>query len=834
MSNRKVGIILLNFNGSEFLKYALDSLLRAKTNVAFEAGVIDNGSEAKDAAAAQKHFDAYQKNGGKGFFIRSEKNLGFSGGNNVVLKKFLEDPEISHVCFLNSDVLVTDYWLEYLTDDDYDVTGPVTNATGNEQTVSVDYEVQLNADAYETVNRFSYYRHEVFGGLVFETDILYFFNTVFARRVIDKIGLLDERFYPGSFEDIDYCLRIKQAGFKQMVIRGCFVHHFGSGSFSKLDMPDRVNISNVNRQRFEEKWNTKWEGDTWRMLQSCRQDLSQFGTKELDTRSEALICKTVMAAETLIKNWETGIQWYQSEQYAESIIRQHEQIKAAREQSGTAAPSDGQVAPVYTLQNGVTYVQSIRGKDLVYLLAKKIQQKLYQLLHLPRAEQLREQVFVFPQYPNPTQPLGFMSGKEMIRRILRLMLIKLGLKKEKKVHIELENGCVTTEAKASLEAQYPEIAQLMEKLSQTEKKVSIHAPIFTPENERDGYIQRIKRVDEEIFDDYLRVYFLEDGKKEERLNTTVVDDTHYFITYNSHDPEQRKIVFAIAELCGLLYIHSINRFMTDSVNVEMCQLLGSDKIKTIWDVHGSVPEEYLMYGSETGKQIGDELESFFYHHINVIVVVNNAMKKHLIRKHGKCNARFVVLPIFNIDVTKQYNTSDLADNRQKEQATVVYAGGTQKWQNVELMQSIMDSTWQQYSYKMFVPNPAEFLSMWKDKKAQNVTVDSKSPEELAAEYMGCDYGFVLRDPVVVNQVACPTKIIEYIQYGIVPIMKTAEIGDFLELGMEYVDYQVCAEGKLPQEDARRSMAEKNYSILHKLQDSYKTGIASLREEIAAD
>lgn len=838
MSNRKVGIVLLNFNGSEFLRYTLESLLRAKTKVAFEAGVIDNGSEVKDAAAAQKYFEAYRKNGGKGFFIRSEKNLGFSGGNNVVIKRFLEDPEITHICFLNSDVLVTDHWLEYLTDNDYDVTGPVTNATGSEQTVAVDYEVQPNADAYETVNRFSYYRHEVFGDLVFETDILYFFNTMFTRRVIEKIGLLDERFYPGSFEDIDYCLRIKQAGFKQMVIRGCFVHHFGSGSFSKLDMPDRVNISNVNRKRFEEKWNTQWEGDSWRLLQSCRQDLSRFNDLPIDDRTNMLISKTIQAAETLIKNWSAGINWYQSEQYADSIIRQYEQIKASKAQmapaDGNAAQSTGEISPVYSLRNGVTYVQSIHGKDLLYLLVKKVQLKCYQLLHMPQEQKLRDKAYVFPQYPHPTLPLGLMSGKEIIKRIIKLARIKLGLKQDKKIHIALENGNITTEAKGALQEQYPVIAQIMEKLAQTDKKVAIHAPIFTPENERDGYIQRIKRVDEEIFDGYLRVYFLEDGKKGDRLGEEVIDDQHYFITYNSHDPEQRKIVSAIAELCGLLYIHSINRFMTDSVNVEMCQLLNNDKIKTIWDVHGSVPEEYLMYGSETGKKIGDELESYFYHHIDVIVVVNNAMKRHLMRKHGDCNARFVVLPIFNIDVTKQYDSSDLSDHRSKDRATIVYAGGTQKWQNVELMQAIMDSTSDKYDFKMFVPDPAEFNAMWKNRKAQNVTVDSKSPEELALEYMGCDYGFVLRDPIVVNQVACPTKIIEYIQYGIVPIMKTAEIGDFLELGMEYIDYQMCMDGNLPTEEARKEMAEKNYSILHKLQDSYKTGISSLREEITAE
>ena len=51
MDKRKVGIVILNFNGSEFLKYSLDSLLRAKTNVAYEVGVIDNGSAEKDDRA---------------------------------------------------------------------------------------------------------------------------------------------------------------------------------------------------------------------------------------------------------------------------------------------------------------------------------------------------------------------------------------------------------------------------------------------------------------------------------------------------------------------------------------------------------------------------------------------------------------------------------------------------------------------------------------------------------------------------------------------------------------------------------------------------------------
>lgn len=833
MAERKVGIVILNFNGSEFLKYSLDSLLRAKTDVAYEVGVIDNGSAEKDAKTAQKYFEQFQKDGGKGFFVRSEKNLGFSGGNNVVIKQFLEDAEITHICLLNSDVLVTDHWLEYLTDDDYDVTGPVTNATGNEQTIAVDYDIELNGDAFDVVNKFSHYRHETYATCVCESDKLNFFNTVFHRRVIDSIGLLDERFYPGSYEDDDYCVRTKMAGFRMMIIRGCHVHHFGSGSFSKLDMPDRINISNVNRTRFEEKWNVTLESSTWRMLQSCRQDLEHFENATLDIRSSALIFKAIMAAETLIKNWETGINWYQSEQYAQSIIQQHEVMMAAQNaaEKQLAVQGTSEVKPVYSLQSGFTHTNVLSGRHLLYLLAKKIQMKLYQTLHLPSGDLMKDKVFMFNGYQYPTLPLGVMSGREMITRMVKLALIKLGLKRDNRVQITLENKEIPEEQNERLLEEYPVIAEIVRVLGKRQNKVAIHAPIFTKENERDGYIQRIKRVDEEIFDRYVRVYFLEDGKQSDRINATKIDEEHYFITYNSQDPDQRSIVFSLVEMCGLMYVHSINRFMTDSVNVEMCQLLNKENVKTIWDVHGSVPEEYFMYGSEMGKKIGDEVESFFYHHADVIVVVNHAMKRHLMKKHGESDATFVVMPIFNIDIKTRHNRIDVRKGTDDDKPLIVYAGGTQKWQNVALMQSVMDQTGDNYNYKIFVPNPDEFNESWDGGKRDNILVDSRSPEELAQEYAACDYGFVLRDADVVNYVACPTKIIEYIQYGIVPVMKTTEIGDFVELGMQYVSYERCIDGTLPDKAAAAQMAAENYKLLDELYNTYIEGVQTLKDNL---
>jgi GT2 family glycosyltransferase len=54
--------------------------------------------------------------------------------------------------------------------------------------------------------------------------------TVF-REVVDQIGLLDERFEIGCFEDYDFCLRALTAGWRAVIVRDAFVHHIGGTTF---------------------------------------------------------------------------------------------------------------------------------------------------------------------------------------------------------------------------------------------------------------------------------------------------------------------------------------------------------------------------------------------------------------------------------------------------------------------------------------------------------------------------------------------------------------------------------------------------------------------------
>lgn len=743
----KVGIVILNYNSMNYLPITLESLMIARGNVPFVVGVIDNGSSPQERDACEQLVNQYiEKYTQQEFiFIDAGQNLGFSGGNNVVIKKFMEREDITHICLLNSDVIVTDFWLDYLLEKDQDVIGPVTNAAGNEQTIQIDYTVENNTDAIYTANKYAEKRHECYSGYVVYSELVTFFATVIRKSVIETIGLLDEQFYPGSYEDDDYCLRILEAGYQIAIARDCFLHHFGSGSFSKLNMSERMSIGNVNRERFEKKWNRAWQDRTWKLLESCKQDVDYLLDKDDKKWQCTQLDSSFTEIEKLIDDWGNAIRFF------------------------TAKADQGDVT-----------VCEYSAKQLIRMLLAKIKRKCIGLY--------KGTIGKIDQTLKYNRNLK--ESKQGIERIYQL------------IHTAQKNG---------------------------HNPICVFAPMYNKENERDGYIQRIKAIDQTVLVDMCRIYLYDEGTENPAMRFDIIDDLHGYIVFNSHNAYDLNAIKKLVHDCGVAYTHSILRFMEDRTSKELWDIFDDVEVKHFWDVHGTVPEEYAMSGSELGSKLAENIEQFMANRVDVAVVVTEAMANYLRKKYTHMTAEFMVVPILN---EKLLQPSKNTKSGLQTGISIVYAGGTQPWQNIGLMQDIIEQTDLKYHYKIFVPDPDEFMKLWGNRKAtKNMEVGSKAPEDLYHEYESCDLGFVLRDADPVNLVACPTKIIEYLKFGIIPVLKTIEIGDFVHLGMKYISYTDVIAGLRISDKERDSIVENNYQVLDKLSQIYVSGISNLKKMV---
>jgi hypothetical protein len=100
---------------------------------------------------------------------------------------------------------------------------------------------------------------------------------------------------------------------------------------------------------------------------------------------------------------------------------------------------------------------------------------------------------------------------------------------------------------------------------------------------------------------------------------------------------------------------------------------------------------------------------------------------------------------------------------------------------------------------------------------------------LPERYLSSDFGFVLRDDTAVNRVSCPTKLSEYLWFGVIPIVKTPHVGDFLTEGFSYVTEGEFAAGLLPDEPSCERMRRNNRDVLGRLIARYEKAAEFLRD-----
>ena len=286
---------MLSYNNlNETTKPCIESILSNTTKNIYELILVDNASSdntplyLKSIARQHEHIK----------IKLNTSNYGYAAGNNHGIK--MASGEI--IILLNNDTLVTTGWLEALIkvfdeNKKAGLVGPITNSSGNEQCIFLPNLTEQNFQnvAANYTNR----QH----GIRFKTVRMGFFCVAVKRQVINDIGLLDEGFGIGMFEDDDYCYRAKSAGYDLIVAEDCFVYHKGSASFAKLSSKEYKSIFKKNRTYFEKKHGVKWAFSEislgyWKKINS---DLDAISTtsQPIETVLERILVRRQAFVQTL-------------------------------------------------------------------------------------------------------------------------------------------------------------------------------------------------------------------------------------------------------------------------------------------------------------------------------------------------------------------------------------------------------------------------------------------------------------------------------------------------------------------------------------------------------
>lgn len=257
----KVTVIILMWNNAELTIKCLESVQNCSDYPNFNIILIDNASEIEEFKKVENWIT---KSHSDIRVIRNDLNYGFAKGFNIGIREAYDS---DYFVILNNDTEVTPGWITkslryFKTYKNLGILGPSTNNIGNEAKINL--HSQENDWISEIFNRFISRKPKILN-----VENIAFFCVFVPKSTIDKVGLLDEDFGRGYFEDDDYCKRVILENLNVGIARDVFVLHEHGASFSKLSKLENEELFKQNLAIYEKKWG-KWRGHNYKI------DLDQF------------------------------------------------------------------------------------------------------------------------------------------------------------------------------------------------------------------------------------------------------------------------------------------------------------------------------------------------------------------------------------------------------------------------------------------------------------------------------------------------------------------------------------------------------------------------------
>lgn len=223
----RIFIVILQFNNSRDTIKCLESVKELNWQN-FRAIVVDNASEIQHLNNIRLFIESQERVGERRFkLIANRENLGYAGGNNIGIKYALENGA-DYVLILNPDTTVKRNILVKLLETAQKrragITGPAIDENGK-----VIYRGEIEWLKPELFHSQPHPKLSTLNPNQYVPGAAMFVG----KKVFEKIGMFDERYFL-YFEDADFCVRARKAGFKLTVAPGAVVHHNPSSSTSKL------------------------------------------------------------------------------------------------------------------------------------------------------------------------------------------------------------------------------------------------------------------------------------------------------------------------------------------------------------------------------------------------------------------------------------------------------------------------------------------------------------------------------------------------------------------------------------------------------------------------
>ena len=232
-----VSIVITNHNTKDLLLECISSLLKSIKERSYEVIVVDDASNDGSADAVRERFPQVK-------VVVNDKRLGYVKSNNIGIMA----SSGKHVMSLNSDTVVpggsVDKLIRFMDENpDVGAVGPkLLNSNGSVQLQGRrGFPTPLNSLFYFSGLSRIFPKNRLMGGYLLtylddktaaEVDSLCGAAMVVRREAIDKVGLMDESYFMYG-DDIDWCYRIKQAGWKIYYLPEAEIIHYGGRGGSR-------------------------------------------------------------------------------------------------------------------------------------------------------------------------------------------------------------------------------------------------------------------------------------------------------------------------------------------------------------------------------------------------------------------------------------------------------------------------------------------------------------------------------------------------------------------------------------------------------------------------